>query len=248
MYENVCYQKNYIAEFICRLDFASVVAELDTNIPKEVYKTVRKHFPIAEPQDIVGTELQINPVTGPTVNNVIKKQWLFWSRDKKRHCVIDSNSIIFSVSNYMYFDDLSEVISSIILAVFSINERIQGKRFGMRYINIIPMSGHADWIEPKFFQALAEHKDPRTIRVVTTSEYAIEDKDLNVKLIYGYSNPDYPAIMKSEDFTIDVDAYSQGIIYDEDIKTMLNNMHFEIQDCFEKMITPAFKTELGEIK
>ncbi len=64
MYEDICYRKNTVKEVICRLNFANPVSIFDTRIPKEVYKTVKMYYPIAEPQEIIGTELQINPVTG----------------------------------------------------------------------------------------------------------------------------------------------------------------------------------------
>lgn len=113
----------------------------------------------------------------------------------------------------------------------------QGKRLGLRYVNNIPLKEHSDWIEEKFISALVAHKDDRTTRLVTTFEYADVDKDLNVRLLYGYNNPDYPAIMKREEFLIDIDSYSTGIIYQEYVSKLIDDMHFQVQDCFEKMIT-----------
>ena len=90
------------------------------------------------------------------------------------------------------------------------------------------------------------NKDDRTIRLITQLEYAVLDKDLHVKLQYGYPNPDYPAVMKNEIFTIDIDAFSQGLIYDEDLEQMVDNMHSEVQACFEKMITDEYRKELDK--
>ena len=62
MYEEICYQNNYVREVVCRLDFASPINVLKNTMPKNIYDVVKKYYPIAEPQDIIGTELQINPV------------------------------------------------------------------------------------------------------------------------------------------------------------------------------------------
>ena len=123
---------------------------------------------------------------------------------------------------------------------------VQGKRLGLRYINIIPLKDNENWINSKFYNALSEHKDENTTKLLTQFEYAIIEKDINVRLQYGYLNPDYPSILKKEDFTIDIDAYSTGIIYAEDIEELIDNMHFEDQKCFEMMITDGFRDAMNE--
>ena len=235
-----------VKEVICRLDFANAVSIFDTAIPKEVYSVVRKYYPIAEPQDILGTEVQINPVTGPKVNNVITKQWVFWSRDKMSSCVIHSGFILFSIHNYDVFEELRKAVVEIIKAVMSVDETIQGKRLGLRYINSFDIINHDNWITEKFFDALKGHKTKDTMRLVTTLEYAVESKDISVRLLYGYLNPDYPAVMKKEDFTIDIDVYTQSIVFYDDIENYIDNMHFEAQDCFEKMITDDLRKEMNK--
>lgn len=245
MYDNICYKKNTIKEVICRLDFANPVATFDTQIPKEVYKTVRKYYPIAEPQEIIGTELQINPVTGPIVNNIKTKQWLFWSRDKKSSCIIQSGCVIFSIHNYDVYEEIRKAVLDVLKSVMRIDENIQGKRLGIRYINSLEIGGHENWITSRFFDALKGHKDSNTMRLITTLEYMVEEKDINVRLLYGYINPDYPAVMRKETFTIDIDAYSQSIIFDDDLDKYIDDMHFEAQDCFEKMITDNLREEMN---
>lgn len=245
MYENVCYRKNNIAEVICRLDFANPVDPFDRTMPKNVYAAVKKYYPIAEPQEIIGNMLQVNPVTGPIVNNIVKKQWVFWARDRKSNCQIDSMSVVFSVKRYTVFEDVRNAVLDIMKAVLMLDEKYQGRRLGLRYINMLPMHGHENWIAKQFYNAFAAHKDDQTIRLITQLEYVAQDKDLHVKLQYGYPNPDYPAVMKNEVFTIDIDAFSQGLIYEDDVESMIDNMHTEVQNCFEKMITNDYRNELN---
>lgn len=248
MYEEICYHNNYVQEVVCRLDFASSMQVLKNSMPKTIYDVVKRYYPIAEPQDMIGTELQINPINGPAVNQVITKQWVFLSRDRLNKCTIEPESVIFSVQNYNVFEELRTAvleILDIIMQTFSDN---QGKRFGLRYINNLPLKEHTDWIDEKIFTALCAHKDDKTTKLITVVEYAVVEKDLNVRLQYGYNNPDYPAIMKREDFVIDIDAYSTGIIYKEDVAQFIDDMHFEDQNCFETMITDVLREEMNARK
>ena len=89
MYEEICYQNNYVKEVVCRLDFASPINALKNTMPKSIYDVVKKYYPIAEPQDIIGTELQINPINGPAVNQVVTKQWGFLSRNRANKCTLE---------------------------------------------------------------------------------------------------------------------------------------------------------------
>ena len=245
MYEDICYKHNTVEEVICRLDFASPIKMFDTSISKEIYNAVRKFFPIAEPQEIIGTELFINPVIGSKVNNITAKQWLFWSRSKMSSCTISSSCVIFSIHDYDVFEDLKKAVLCILNTILSRDDTIQGKRLGLRYINSIKMGDHGNWITGQFFDALKGHKNENTMRLVTTLEYAVVEKDINVRLVYGYVNPDYPAVMKNDDFTLDIDAYSQTIIFKDDLEKMIDNMHFEAQDCFEKMITQDLRNAMN---
>lgn len=235
-YDNICYNKNYVDEVICRLDFASPIDVFKNSMPKSIYDVVKKYYPIAEPQDIIGTELQISPGNAQ-VNNIVTKKWLFLSVDRKNKCSIDSESVIFSISSYNVFESLEKAIVDIISKIMEQYPDIQGKRLGLRYINKLPLDGNEEWINAKFYDAISEHKDVNITRMVTNCEYAILDKDINVHLQYGYFNPDYPAILKQNEFTIDIDSYSAGIIYYEDVSALLKNMHYEDQKWFETMIT-----------
>ena len=247
MYEDVCYSHNYLSEVVCRLDFASQVDELKNSMPKTIYDAVKKHFPIAEPQDVVGAELSINPIAPPVLNQIAIKQWVFLSRNRKNKCTIDTNTIIFSIGEYNVFEDLRIAINEIVSAVMIKYPQTQGKRFGLRYINNLPLKDHSDWIDDKFIAAFSAHKNEKTTKLITTLEYAIQDKDLSVRLIYGYNNPDYPAVMKKENFIIDIDSYSTGIIYQEDIAKFVENMHDEVQTCFEKMITDRYREDAKKL-
>ncbi len=246
MFDEICYRKNNIIEVVCRLDFASAINEFKNSMPKDIYSVIKKYYPIAAPQDVIGTELIINPSNGPIINQISTKQWVFFSMDRKNKCTIEPNSVVFSITNYMVFEEVRSAFNEIYSVIMTTFPDNQGKRLGLRYRNSIPLKGHDSWIDEKFFNAVSAHKDDKTTKYITTFEYAVIDKDLNVRLMYGYDNPDYPAVMKKEDFIIDIDAYSTGIIYQDDLSHYIDDMHFEVQKCFEEMITDDYRSSLNE--
>ena len=158
---------------------------------------------------------------------------------------LKSARALFSIEDYNVFEELKCAVFDILGVVMETFPENQGKRMGLRYINNLQMKDHDDWIDDKFFRALSSHKNDKTTKLMTVLEYAIIDKDLSVRLQYGYYNPDYPAIMKKEDFVIDIDAYSTGIIYREDIEQFINDMHYEDQKCFETMITEELRKNMN---
>lgn len=245
MYEDISYKRNYVKEVVCRLDFASPILSLRNSMPKEIYEIVKKYYPIAEPIDVIGTELNINPINGPVINQVATKQWQFLSRDRKNKCSIESSAVIFSITNYNIFEEARNSFVDILKIVMNTFGDNQGKRLGLRYINVFPLKGNETWIESKFYDAISAHKVETTMKLLTSIEYAVIEKDLFVILKYGYNNPDYPAIMKKEDFLIDIDSYSSGIIYEDDLDKLVDDMHDEVQKCFESMITDTFRTEMN---
>lgn len=245
MYEDICYRRNNVKEVICRLDFASNLDVFKNTMPKQIYDIVKKHYPIAEPQDVIGTQLQISP-GNTSLNNIISKKWIFLSLDRKSRCSIDTESVIFSATKYNRFEEFVRGVNDILQSVMKAYREIPGKRLGLRYINELPLKENEEWINNKFLNALLEHKNRDTTKLLTQFEYAVLEKGINVRLQYGYLNPDYPSILKNEIFTIDMDAYSTGLIYAEDVAALIEDMHFEDQNCFETMITDTYRDELNK--
>ena len=177
---------------------------------------------------------------GAFVNNVNSKQWVFYAMNRKNKCTIEANAVVFDIQQYVGFTKVKEAIANTIDSIMSKFEDSQGKRFGLRYINKLLLDNDK-WINENFYDAIAAHKDEKTTKLTTTLEYTKSEEDINVRLLYGYENPDYPSIIKRNEFTIDIDAYTQGLIYRDDITKYLNCMHDEVVSCFETMITDDYR-------
>lgn len=240
--DKICYRQNYVTNVIVRIDLATIISDFNTLMPKEVGNVVKKWFPIFEPQDIIGAELQFN-IGNPVINNNVIKQWTFSSRDRKNQCIVNSNCIVISYNEYNIFEEFKSTALDILNAIEEKYPEASAKRIGLRFVNVIPLLGDSDLIYDRIIQPLNENKDEKLMRAITTIEYNLND-DINVRYQYGYINKDYPANMVSDDFTIDVDAFTTGITYFDEIDKLIEAMHNEIQRVFEKSITEKLRDKM----
>ncbi len=259
MYDEICYNKNFIEEVIVRIDFSNSVNDFISYMPKEIGKIIKDRFPIAEPQDVIGAELQINgpQINGPQINGqqintqqmgfsnlglpIISKQWVFNSRDRKNQCIVTPNSVIFKYNAYNIYSDLKIVVNDIITSINNAYPNIDAKRLGMRYVNNIRLNGDNGLIVDEYITALNNSRSSHLIRSVTVVEYSLEQDDINIRHQYGFMNKDYPAILNSDDFTIDIDAYVSGLLYLDEVDELMDKMHKEIQRVFENSITDKLR-------
>ncbi|WP_414733451.1 TIGR04255 family protein [Acetobacterium carbinolicum] len=243
-YDALCYPKNYIDVVICKLDFASEISELAKIMPKEINNEIKKHFPIAEPQDIIGGEFQINGNDTPSYRKIIGKSWNFLSRNRKNKCTITQNEILFTLNEYNTFEEFKEMLQDVFNGVFNKYGDGLSKRLGLRYVNIIPLNGETDLITDGLINFFKTFKGKDITRQIISTEYSMSEKGFNVNQHCGYINKDYPSIMKSDDFLIDIDAFTNSLLYPDDLVKMIDEMHEEIQDGFEAIITEKLRAKM----
>lgn len=235
-YDKIIYNHNYIDNVICRFDFANPIAQLNKNLPKTINDVVKKYYPIAEPGNILGSELLINAAVRPQVKSVSTTEWVFKTMNRKNKCIITVDSIIFVASEYNKFEDFRKKIIDIVDSVILSYSNTFFRRVGLRYKNLISLTKDSNYFNSKIFSALTEFKNDQTTKLITTLEY-IQGNDLCVRLIYGFDNKNYPAPMSEDKFLIDIDAYSSGFVYPDETDDYLKRMHHEDQKCFERIIT-----------
>lgn len=243
MYDKICYKNNNIVEVILRLDLANIIMELRNSMPKEINDVVKKYFPIAEPEGIIGTEFQIIPGFQNSNTYTNQKKWVFYSRDRKQRCSIEETNIIFSVKNYDVYEEFRNTALEIIDIISKKYSDVSIKRLGFRFINQVKLDGRTDYIDSTVMDSFKQIEGLQ--RAITTIEYVSVNQDYSVRKQYGYINPDYPSVMQNEIFLIDIDAYTSGLVYFEEIEGLVDNMHEEIQSNFENTITDELRKEMN---
>lgn len=242
--EPICYKRNFLEKVICRFDFASKVTNFDKGLPKELYSVITEYFPVAEPADVIGTKFQIMAGKEPIFDQEIKKQWRFYSNTRKDLCCVSSDSFWISSDLYNTYAEFKSTFVKIIKKISEQADCLQGKRFGFRFRNNFPIEEHIDWFNEKFFRTFIDNLDKDLTNYNSLIEYSYDD-GLKLKVNFGYDNPDYPARIKRKRFIVDIDSFITGLIYDDDIEKLLDNMHNRVQSMFESFITDNVRIVLN---
>lgn len=134
MYDDVCYKRNFLAEVIARIDFATPIESFQRNISSKIIQKVTKHFPIAEPVESVATHFVIG---GESMEKEEKrsKQWNFFGKDRDRQLVVTDGAVFVRYTKYSTFEALSEAFGDAVSAIDRDHPGVFTQRFGLRYVN-----------------------------------------------------------------------------------------------------------------
>jgi len=210
----VRYSRPYLKTVIVRLDFASSIDKLLKYFPKVLEEAVKPSFPISEPREFISKEVNIK-INEATKERVQKgTEWVFYSNDKLNTLSISSKYLVISYNSYPSYEVLKQNFLSIAQVLFGTFDQIQGRRFGLRYINEIYLeeSNTFDWTRYINSTLLTNITFPEGSDSISKINNSIEFNfhDSFMRLMYGISNPDYPAVIRKKIFTLDYDAYCQG--------------------------------------
>jgi uncharacterized protein (TIGR04255 family) len=248
MFETVCYKKSYLAEVVARVDFVTPVGALEKNISAGILNKVRAHFPIAEPAESIGAQIQIAP-DGVKQTETRGKHWNFFGKNREKQLSIQATAIYVSYTKYSTFEALKEEFHAAISAVVQEIPGIVAKRFGLRYINKFSLDDLTLSNTSRFFSEALLGSQPFSdyMANITRKFHIIELKfeDLDVRFQYGFPNEDYPAIIKRPVFVIDIDAYSSMIHSLGESLDYIESAHGHIQNLFEGSITNELREKMN---
>jgi uncharacterized protein (TIGR04255 family) len=215
-----------------RLDFSNIIQEVGTYLKKDLHSIIIVNFPIVAPVDAINISLQITsdvertqPVLPPNA-----KEWHFYNHSRTEHFCLTNSHLFLELHKYRSFDELKSSLLPILEKLIELYPTLQFQRFGLRYLNsfdekeVNVVKGELK-VEPPFGV-----KD-RLIRQINNIEFL--ENDFFIRFQYGKMNTyDYPAIIKKEDFVIDIDSYASGIFFYDDILKMLNDAHSHIEKIY----------------
>jgi len=148
-------------------------------------------------------------------------------------------------TKYSHHNDFHPIAIEVLTAFNIQYKKPKITRISLRYLNIIkfPEGDTYDFdglINPTLLAATLDYKDLGLSRSVGTLNIKGED-DLNVKFIYGYTNPEYPNKIVKREFILDYDCYK--IVNDSilDIQPFLMEMKDKINTLFDKSILQGLK-------
>ena len=239
------YKHNYISNVIARADFSTPFFILQDDIPTELGTVCTKYFPILEPRNITMQQVIFNPDPLKTEKkDVIIKEWHFFDKNRDSNLVITTNYVYVEFTKYKNYEDMYNSFTAILEALFKINNQIEIRRFGLRYINNLEMPGSKFAWGPLLNNHLLSIFKINLDRDVMSR--AVGNLELNfgnyfIRFQYGMPNPDYPAPIKKKIFTLDYDAYTIGMLNVDEIKQDINTFHEKIKELFEISITQKLR-------
>ena len=242
------YRAPFLKEVIVRLDFSSPVTKLAKTVPQGLKQMVLRSFPISEPKDFIGKELEVTKHT--TKEKILEgTNWFFHSTDRQRTLAVFIDNVNITYREYDSFDVLKQDFLPIVEELFGTYKDLEGKRLGLRYINEITLSENSvlDWtkyLDERLLASLNFPRDPSKIcRAFNNLE--LNYGDLIIRFQYGMYNADYPATIRKKSFILDYDAYYKGPQNLEDVKHNIDIFHEAIQTLFEYSISDELRILMG---
>lgn len=249
--ENKTYNSNMIKKFIFRIDFVSDIEELKEGISDDLTSKIIENFPNSIMTDVVESKIEIKP-------NEIKKadkpfkQWEYISNDTKNKIVITPKTLIYDCSKYISFDDVLSKFEYIINEILKLTN-VQIGRLGIRYVNVFEskdfdINDVSEW-EEYFNSKLYSYyhfftENDGITNMLNSIEYSYGD--FRIKYKSGFNNKNYPLKIVKPDFVIDCDGYSNAIITSiDDLRTLINSIHNQIEILFENSITEKMREKLN---
>jgi len=245
------YKKPFLNKVVAKVDYTADYNLPQKGLPRKVSDEILRLFPIPEPREVIAKQIHI---TDQGVKEIQNKQHhlFFHGKSREKTLCITPKFLYIEINKYETYEKLKDEFI-LIVNNLSGKEDFSAKRFGLRYINQIKLTGKSlfDWDEylnPILFSmvTLPENKDMLSRAFSNVVQQFDDDMLLNFQ--YGMHNPDFPSRIKQNLFILDYDAYFQGLISCDEIKANIDLAHERIENLFEKSITQELRQLMEEEK
>lgn len=232
--------KQYLEEVIIRIDFLKPADFVIESMPAELNSTIMASFPIAEPKELIAEELQISK-DAVDRKKIAIKEWNFYGREREKRFCITRDCFFIVYTKYESFDVLKEEFLKVTELFFKLNNELQGKRLGLRYINKIKKAeaNIFSWDDLlnknllSIFEIPVEEDKSKVARAFHNLEFNYGA--FNLRFQYGMHNPDFPAPIRQKLFILDFDAYYQGLLSKNDnLEDRINKFHDAIKNLIKR--------------
>lgn len=244
-----CYKEPFLNKVIVKIDFTSNFNLPQKGLPKKISEEILKYFPIPEPREITAKHIHITN-NGTSEKENKQNQLFFHGRNREKTLCITSEYLYIEVTKYTKYEEFRDIFLTL-LNQLSEKEDFSIKRLGLRYINQIKINTGSpfewnEYLNPNLLNIfnVPETKDYLS-RVFSNLVQQFDDGML-LNFQYGMHNPDFPSKIRQKLFVLDYDAYIQGLIGLDEIKTYIDSGHKKIEELFEKSITQDLRDLMGE--
>lgn len=241
------YKKNFLTNVIARIDYQSI-DDITKSLNTDLEKKALEFFPFAEPKkDLIGVQFQLSVKEVKREEIGKKVEWRFSGRNREKSLCISNEYMFIAYSIFDNYEIFCKEFNEIIQILFNVYKDIQVKRTGLRYINniTIPEQNYTEWNDYLNDNLLSIFNIAPDKKEISRAFHLLELNygDMNLKIQYGMFNPDYPAPLRQKTFTLDYDAFFEGLQSEADIKQNISKFNSNIETIFESCI----KNKLREV-
>lgn len=239
------YKRHFIKNVIFRIDFPIAIQSLEAcERPVEFQRAVLGEFPILEEQNTVKQEVQLS---ADGVRSTQKEARLYTFHNSNRTCKIglEYSFLFLEDTDYQGFDAFSRLVDLAVNSLYTIWPNIPVNRLGLRYLNEISIPGInavTEWerfINSGLLAAINLYGSEKLSRYIVQTEF--KGEDYSARILTGIPNPDYPGLIRQQQFIVDLDLYTNEAIERQDIRLRIDRYHEAIINYFENSITQSLR-------
>jgi uncharacterized protein (TIGR04255 family) len=244
---NKNYKNNFIKKVIAKIEFAEPIDFFTPETISEVVKEIKDIFNVSEQSTALTGEIQISREEIKTFKEKIN-EWVFRDSDRTRILKFNKLFIEILLTKYNSENDYKNYIISPIEQLLENHSNVTIQRTGVRFINIFDFEIKS-FTDPTtyFTESITKHlsimaNSGKCCRSMMINEYIFDD--IQVRVNSGLFNPDYPAIIKRNQFVIDIDAFINVPHLINDCEQHFKNLHNQIEQQFELLINDKLRDEV----
>jgi len=250
------YKKNFISNFIVRLDLENKLDEGDYD---SILNLLNSDYPINEKIDIKNRNIilkneskSVEPILSEPE---LKVRQVLYNTDRTERIIINSDSIVFETLKYVSFNKIKPILEKVITSLKEDYGIKNYNRIGLRFVNQIkqPIKDKKEifewdgYINNNLLLKNCFIDNEKILQEIQTIEFKIDDeKNLLCRLRYGIPNRNMPADLMEKIFLIDIDGFTNSMIEQDDVIEVLDIIHDKNIEIFENIIDNKLRREMDE--
>ncbi len=252
------YKKNYIENFIFRIDFKEIKQEVIEKILQQLKSDFVDSLNGLKSREVINNIIEMNDNEEMAKITGTEKEihYRLYNKEDNENITITKEYIYYENKNYESFEKTKLMIQKMIDSIIKSSDIKICTRIGMRFINDIIFPSETkeevyDWKgyikEPllaniNFFREENKKDILQAMQVIDINSQ--DDSNLYYTLQYGLYNARRPGPMLDKQYIIDIDAHTKTVEEIEDIKDKIDIMHSEIEKIFESIIDKKMRSNM----
>lgn len=253
------YKKNYIENFIFRIDFKQNKQEITEKILQQFKTDFIDTLNGLKSRDVINNVIEMNDNEDIAKIASTEKvvEYRLFNKENNEFITITNEYICYENTKYENFEKAKLTINKMIDSLIKSSNIEICTRIGMRFINDIIFPSETkeeiyNWKgyikEPllnniDFFMKNNNQKILQFMHVIDIDSKI--DKNIFYTVQYGLYNSRKPGPMLDKQYIIDIDGHIKTVEEIQDVKEKIDIMHSEIEQIFEIIIDDKMRENMG---